>query len=169
MIDEEAFWNSEKAHIAVSLKHCTTVLNCGCFTLPLSFNASKGKRNRQQWRNGGVPSAEAHRLCLSCKVWDIFYHIWPNVPQIKVGQEKKESPLLRESSWATPSVWAPHLCMSLYLFQHDCEQTRISPNSCSRWGSGEKSHNLFNHPSAWIVSSGCQHYSLIIQEQNKES
>lgn len=113
MTDEEAFWNSEKAHIAVSLKHCTTILNCGYFTLPLSFSASKGKRNRQQWRNGGVPSAQASQaLFVPQSVWHLLSCLWPNVPQIKswpVKEGKSTAPRVELSNSQRVSSTSVHV------------------------------------------------------------
>lgn len=94
------------------------------------------------------------RLCLSL-----------NVLQIKVGQRRRESPPPGDLSWATPSE-RKQKCMSLYLFQHDCEIcTRMSPSPRSRWGSAEKSQCLFTPR----VSAGCRRWALLIFPRTKKA
>lgn len=123
-IDKKAFWNPQKAHVAI----CLSALHNSLLNPP-SYNASKGKRNRWRLAKRQRVISRGPTACLCTKVWVTLrpfrcLYLWL---QIKVGQWRRESPLPRDLSWATPSVCkqqvcALHLYMTLYLFQHDCKR-----------------------------------------------
>lgn len=130
----------------------------------------------------GCHQQRPHRLylslCIRTAMWvtsrpftvlSLTYSASNQSRPVKTGKSTALRFELSNSQHVQTKVWALHLCMSLYLFQHDCERTCRSPNLRSRWGSGQKSHSLFQSS----LDSVCLFRvptinTLFFQEQQKE-
>lgn len=82
------------------------------------------------WRCNILPSWPATNQSMAEKegksncLWDVFFHASP-------------------WAWANNKKWAPHMCLSLYLLQHDSERTYRSTRAQD--GEVEGSHSVSSH------------------------
>lgn len=97
------------------------------------------------------PTTSAH---LTASDISLVYTLWHFSSGLKRSWIQSEPMSWVHSLWVwveqlsacANKVWAPHLCMSLYLFQHDCEHTS------SEMGKWESRHNLFQSSHSALLS-----------------